>query len=261
MTGAEAHRRLDHDVEQLGSGRGTRGCAGLSGSRDGGTTVMRPTVIGCEVLLRSAAQSSSIRPARRRLPPRMQRGARRRRVLAAWRRTHGSPASRSSTAVGEKSSSGGEHEIVRVARTSSAGQWRITALPEHVLDAIEEIAFVLFVVARRAGSNFSFGSAFASCSSRCRCSLVSFFGVWTCTVANRSPRPAAVRRRACPCRAASASCRSASLRGSSRFPAPSSVGTWISPPSASVVKFTGISQNRFMPSRRKNSCSCTWTTT
>ena len=38
---------------------------------------------------------------------------------------------------------------------------------------------------------------------------------------------------------------------------PSSVGTCTSPPSVTVVKFTGISQNRFSPSRRKNGCSCT----
>ena len=35
----------------------------------------------------------------------------------------------------------------------------------------------------------------------------------------------------------------------------------LSPPSASVVKWTGISQNRSLPSRRKKAWSCTCTTT
>src|SRR6185436_11970564 len=35
----------------------------------------------------------------------------------------------------------------------------------------------------------------------------------------------------------------------------------MSPPRATVVKFTATSQNRLLPSRLKNSCSCTWTTT
>ena len=45
---------------------------------------------------------------------------------------------------------------------------------------------------RARGSNSSFGRAFASCSRRWRCSLVSFLGVLTWTVAKRSPRPLAV---------------------------------------------------------------------
>ena len=105
---------------------------------------------------------------------------------------------------------------------------------------------------RARGSNFSFGSASASCSSSWRCCLVSFFGVCTWTVANRSPRPRPFtsgmplprRRNVAPVVVPS---------GTFTDSGWSSVGTRMSPPSASVVKFTPISQNRLLPSRRKNS--------
>src|SRR5204862_2038527 len=56
------------------------------------------------------------------------------------------PDSRSSTAVGEKSSSvASSMSVSSMPRTSSAGQ----RLAKHVLDAIEQVAFVLRVVAVR----------------------------------------------------------------------------------------------------------------
>ena len=116
---------------------------------------------------------------------------------------------------------------------------RIRDLPEDVLDPVED-ALVLALGAR--GLELLGGSAFASCSSSCRCSRVSFFGTDTATRTSRSPRPRPdtsgmplprTRNVAPGLRAVG------HLDGLLLVEQP---GTTTSPPSARVVKFTGISQ-------------------
>ena len=137
-------------------------------------------------------------------------------------------------------------------RRSSAGY-----SAKDVLDALEER--LLAVVCRRRPASRR-GSVLPSSSSRCFCSFVSFFGTATRAITWRSPwprpdtfgmpLPRSLKR--------APGCVPAGTCSSSR---PSSVGTLIVPPSASVGKLIGISQYRSSPSRWKNECSCTWTTT
>src|SRR5262249_44298331 len=100
-----------------------------------------------------------------------------------------------------------------------------------------------------------------SCSSSFFCSDVRCFGTTTRTSTWRSPRPLLPRwgkpwwrmRRTVPGCVPSGTC--------SFVRPPSSVGTPTEAPRAAWVTLTGISQNRLDPSRLKNSCSLTRTTT
>ena len=135
---------------------------------------------------------------------------------------------------------------------SSAGQ----ALPKNIFDLLEDIFLVFLRVAARRGSNFSFGSVLLSCSRAARCSLVSFFGVTACTVKNKSPRPRPDTS-GIPLPRSRKTAPDCVPSGTLNESFPSSVGTSMLPPSASVVKFSGISHARLLPSRRKNGCGAT----
>ena len=159
-------------------------------------------------------------------------------------------------------SSGDRDQTVEIVRCSSDGRGAhdqrrpVARLSQDVLDLVEEAAVLVLVA--RGGSNFCAGSVAASCSSSFRCSLRQLLRrdrLRRSRAGRRVPRPDTSgmplpRRRnvgaglRCP-------------REPSRVSSPSMPGTLISPPSASVVKASGTAQCRSLPSRWKNSCSCT----
>ena len=151
---------------------------------------MRPTVTGCRFSCDRRAQSSSATSTR---------GERRSRASRAPRgRASRSAESRKRCATRRRSRlrppSGRNRRRARAAgrdrsRREHRARGYVFTLPEHVLDAIEQIAFVLR--RRRAGAARTSPSAAPWRAVRAdgAAPCVSFFGVCTWTVANRSPRP------------------------------------------------------------------------
>ena len=224
--------------------------------------MMRPTVIGVRFSWDRRAQSSSSTSTgetrKNGLERVVRRGRDRRELVKKMRR----PVRRFlRSPSGAKSSTIGKEQRLPVRRVRRRARASVFKCPtEHVLDAIEQVALVLLVLRACAARTFPPAASSRAVRATCRCSLLSFLGVRTCTVANRSPFPRPLTS-GMPLPRSRSVVPVAVPSGTLTSSVPSSVGTWISPPSATVVKLTGISQNRFRPSRRKNSCSCTWTTT